>query len=150
MQNLTKIIAGLIFISIFAACSHKDIKKIDLGTGEASWYGPGFNGNKTANGEKYDMNSLTAAHRFLQFNSLVKVSNLSNNLSVTVRINDRGPYHKNRIIDLSKAAAKKIGLIKSGVAKVRIELVGYQPVSFRSFYLHYQNLLYIHKKKKNE
>ncbi|NPA67256.1 MAG: septal ring lytic transglycosylase RlpA family protein [Chlorobi bacterium] len=91
--------------------------------GEASWYGPGFNGKKTASGEIFDMNKLTAAHRKLPFGTMVRVTNLKNNKSVIVRINDRGPYKKGRVIDLSKKAAEVTGLIKDGVAPVKIEIV---------------------------
>lgn len=91
--------------------------------GKASWYGPGFAGRKTANGERFNPSQLTAAHRKLPFNTTVRVTNLDNDKSVVVRINDRGPYAGRRVIDLSKAAAKKIGLIKSGVAMVEIESV---------------------------
>lgn len=97
-----------------------------LETGTASWYGPGFHGKLTANGEKYDMNGLTAAHRTLPFGTKVKVINQDNGKSVIVRINDRGPYAKGRIIDLSKGAAKKVDMIETGTAKVRLVLM--QPV----------------------
>lgn len=97
-----------------------------LETGTASWYGPGFHGKLTANGEKYDMNGLTAAHRTLPFGTKVKVINQDNGKSVVVRINDRGPYAKGRIIDLSKGAAKKVDMIETGTAKVRLVLM--QPV----------------------
>ena len=90
--------------------------------GMAAWYGDKFNGRKTASGERFNMHELTAAHRTLPFNSLVKVTNLNNKASVVVRINDRGPFARNRIIDLSRAAAPKIGLDRSGTAPVRIEL----------------------------
>lgn len=96
-------------------------KKIEEGI--ASWYGPTFHGKLTANGEKYDMYGLTAAHRTLPFNSIVKVKNLDNGKSVQVRINDRGPYAKNRIIDLSKKAAKEIGMLAPGTAKVELILL---------------------------
>lgn len=99
----------------------KTIKKIE--SGRASWYGPNFHGKLTANGEEYDMNALTAAHRTLPFNSIVKVVNLDNGESVKVRINDRGPYAKNRIIDLSKGAAKSINMIGNGTANVELILV---------------------------
>jgi len=92
--------------------------------GNASWYGPGFAGRKTANGERFNPSQLTAAHKTLPFNTTVKVTNLENDKSVVVRINDRGPYAGRRIIDLSKAAAKKIDLIGKGVAMVEIETVG--------------------------
>jgi len=88
----------------------------------ASYYADEFDGRTTANGERFDMHDLTAAHQTLPFNTRVRVTNLSNSLSVVVRINDRGPFKKNRIIDLSFAAAEKIGLIGPGTAKVEIEL----------------------------
>lgn len=89
-------------------------------TGEASWYGPGFHGNQTANGERYNQNALTAAHRTLPFNSIVRVISLENNKYVDVRINDRGPFVGDRIIDLSRAAASRIDMIQSGTANVRL------------------------------
>ncbi|MBX9853126.1 MAG: septal ring lytic transglycosylase RlpA family protein [Cytophagaceae bacterium] len=92
-------------------------------TGMASYYASKFHGKKTACGEKYDMYALTAAHNTLPFHTYVKVTNLKNNKTVIVRINDRGPHAKGRIIDLSKAAAEKIGLIQDGVGKVRIEVI---------------------------
>lgn len=91
--------------------------------GIASWYGPGFAGRLTANGEIFDPNELTAAHRTLPFGTRVRVVNLANGQSVVVRINDRGPFKPGRIIDLSRAAAERIGLVRSGTGQVRIELV---------------------------
>ncbi len=91
--------------------------------GKASWYGPGFAGRKTANGERFNPNQLTAAHKKLPFNTTLRVTNLDNGKSVIVRINDRGPYAGRRIIDLSKAAAKKIDMLGSGTAMVEIETV---------------------------
>lgn len=88
--------------------------------GKASWYGSKFHGNKTANGEKYNMYELTAAHKTLPFDTKVRVVNLKNKKSVIVRINDRGPFAKNRIIDLSYKAAKKIGIDKTGTARVKL------------------------------
>lgn len=89
-------------------------------TGMASWYGPGFNGMLTASGEVFNTHHLTAAHRTLPFNALVLVQNTSNGKSVVVRITDRGPFANNRIIDLSKKAAKKIGMLGRGVAHVKL------------------------------
>ena len=88
--------------------------------GEASWYGKKFHGRKTANGETYDMHKKSAAHKILPFDTVVKVENLSNGKYTIVRINDRGPFMKGRIIDLSLAAAKEIDLVGPGVARVRI------------------------------
>ena len=90
----------------------------------ASYYADKYHGRKTSNGEIFNMYDLTAAHKTLPFNTKVKVTNLSNGKSVVVRINDRGPFVKGREIDLSKAAAVKIGMIKSGTAKVSLEILG--------------------------
>lgn len=92
-------------------------------TGMASYYAHKFHGRKTASGERFDMHDLTAAHPTLPFNTRVRVTNLSTKQSVVVRVNDRGPFKKGRIIDVSLAAAKKIGLLGSGTAKVSIEVV---------------------------
>jgi rare lipoprotein A len=91
--------------------------------GVASWYGPDFHGKKTANGETYDMDDLTAAHKTLPFNTVVRVENLDNGRSVVVRINDRGPYVGNRVIDLSRKAAQEIQMIGPGTARVRLVLL---------------------------
>lgn len=92
-------------------------------TGIASWYGPGFQGHKTANGEVFDMNELTGAHRTLQMPSLVRVTNLENGRSLIVRINDRGPFKRGRVIDLSKRAADLLGFRGTGTAKVKLQLL---------------------------
>lgn len=92
-------------------------------TGIASWYGPTFHGKRTANGEIYDQNELTAAHRTLQMPSLVRVTNLDNGRSIVVRINDRGPFKRGRVIDVSKRAAELLGFIKNGTARVRLEVL---------------------------
>ena len=91
--------------------------------GNASWYGAPFHGRKASNGEIYDMNKLTAAHRTLPFNSMVRVTNLNNGKTTTVRITDRGPFVDNRIIDLSRAAAQEIESIGPGIVPVRIEVL---------------------------
>jgi peptidoglycan lytic transglycosylase len=91
--------------------------------GVASWYGIPFNGHRTSNGEIYDMHAFTAAHRTLPFGSLVRVTNLRNGLQTEVRINDRGPFVANRIIDLSLSAAQAIGMVGPGTAPVRLEVV---------------------------
>lgn len=91
--------------------------------GIASWYGSDFHNRKTANGEKYDMNTLTAAHRTLPLPSVVKVTNLENGRSLVLRVNDRGPYAKNRIIDISKRGAALLGYQTQGTAKVRVEVM---------------------------
>ena len=94
-----------------------------LGTGRASYYGKRFHGRMTANGELFDMNAMTAAHKTLPFGTLVRVTNARNGRSVVVRINDRGPFIRGRVIDLSRAAARRIGMIQSGHAQVQMELV---------------------------
>lgn len=94
-----------------------------LGEGKASWYGPNFHGQLTASGERYDMRELTAAHPSLPFNTFVWVENRDNGRAVLVRINDRGPYATDRIIDFSRQAAKKLGMTGTGLAKVNLYLV---------------------------
>ncbi len=96
--------------------------------GKASWYGKRFHGRRTASGEPYNMYDFTAAHRTLPMNTYVRVVNLNNNRSVIVRINDRGPFIRNRIIDLSYAAAKRLGMVKHGVADVKIQVLGREVV----------------------
>ena len=88
--------------------------------GIASWYGPGFHGKRTANGETYDMNAMTAAHKILPLGSIVRITNKSNGRSLVLRINDRGPFVDDRVIDLSRAAADKLDIISKGTAPVRI------------------------------
>jgi rare lipoprotein A len=92
-------------------------------TGHASWYGPRFHGRKTASGAIFDQNHYTAAHPNLPLGSRVRVVNLENQKSVDVEINDRGPYVPGRIIDLSRAAARALGMIEDGITRVRIELL---------------------------
>lgn len=94
-----------------------------LGTGIASYYGRRFHGRRTANGERFNMNALTAAHRTLPFGSLVEVTNPRNGRSVVVRINDRGPFVRGRTIDLSRAAAQQLGMISRGHARVELALL---------------------------
>lgn len=93
-------------------------------SGMASWYGPGFHGRRSANGEVYNQNALTAAHKSLPFGTKVRVTHVRSGRSVVVRINDRGPYAGGRIIDLSAAAARIVGVMQSGVAPVRVEVLG--------------------------
>ena len=92
-------------------------------TGIASWYGPNFHGKKTANGEIFDQNELTAAHKTLPLPSIVRVTNLENGRSLIVRVNDRGPYARGRIIDMSKRSAELLGFRRQGVAKVRVQVL---------------------------
>lgn len=94
---------------------------ISVQQGKASYYGTRHHGRKTASGEPFNKHALTAAHRTLPFGSRVRVTNLSNQKSVVVRINDRGPYAKGRIIDLSEQAARELNMIRAGVARVKVE-----------------------------
>jgi len=91
--------------------------------GQASWYGPGFYGNRTASGEVLRRGSLTAAHRHLPFGTKVRVTNLHNGRSAVVRINDRGPFHGHRVIDLAHGAASELGVVASGTANVKLEVL---------------------------
>jgi rare lipoprotein A len=89
--------------------------------GVASWYGPGFHGRKTASGERFNQRHLTCAHRTLPFGTKVKVTNLNNGEALVVTVNDRGPFVRNRLIDLSREAAQRLGIIATGTARVRVE-----------------------------
>jgi len=102
---------------------NQPVRPIKTWVGNASWYGPGFNGRKTANGESFNSEALTAAHPNLPFGSLVRVVNTRSGQFELVRINDRGPYQEGREIDVSYRVARKIGLIHSGVSQVRLELI---------------------------
>lgn len=133
MRYLFPLIAISLFISSCGTSSRLGAEKANtdvsksagekIEEGIASWYGPKFHGKLTANGEKYDMYGLTAAHRTLPFNTILKVKNMENGQSVQVRINDRGPYAKNRIIDLSKKAAQEINMLGPGTARVSLILM---------------------------
>ncbi|MGF1651470.1 MAG: septal ring lytic transglycosylase RlpA family protein [Hyphomicrobiaceae bacterium] len=98
--------------------------------GEASWYGEGFHGKPTANGELYDQASMTAAHPTLPMPSFVRVTNLANGRTVLVRVNNRGPFKRGRIIDVSKAAADALGFAQHGITRVRVQYVGPAPLEF--------------------
>lgn len=120
-------LAFLMITVIFAASCNITGNKIHpdclIETGIASWYGSDYHGTTTANGETYNMNSLTAAHKTLPFNTVVHVVNLDNGKNVTVRINNRGPFVEGRVIDLSREAARKIDIITAGLADVELHLV---------------------------
>ena len=107
-----------------AAAQEAGDDETELAGGMASYYSREIAGNRTANGEVCDPSELTAAHRTLPFGSKVRVTNLSNGQSVVVRINDRGPFGRGRVIDISHAAAKEIGMHRSGTARVRLALLG--------------------------
>lgn len=104
-------------------------------TGVASWYGPGFHGKSTANGERYDQSDRTAAHRTLQMPAVVRVTNLDNGLSTVVRVNDRGPFARSRVIDLSRTAAQEIDMIGRGTARVRIDQLSTESMTVKEIAL---------------
>ncbi len=114
---------------LLSACSWvpKGASQLDVGIedrGVASWYGESFHGRQAANGELFDMEALTAAHRTLPLGSVVRVVNLANGKHLHVRITDRGPYVNNRILDLSRGAAARLGMMEGGLSVVRVQLVG--------------------------
>ena len=109
------------------ALKSEPVKPIKVWVGNASWYGPNFDGKKTANGERFNAESLTAAHPNLPFGSWVRIVNVRNGKFEVVRINDRGPYQEGREIDVSYRVARNIGLIHSGVSQVRLELMQLPP-----------------------
>lgn len=118
--------AALLFVACAGHPSPPPMGSVVTGwqeEGEASWYGPGFHGRRTASGEVYDMEAMTAAHRELPFGSRVRVINLDNGRETRVRINDRGPFARGRVLDLSRAAAREIDMLGSGTARVRIEVL---------------------------
>jgi rare lipoprotein A len=121
-------VAAAVALLLLAGCAKKPRtpKPARIGkteTGIASWYGHPYHGRRAASGEIYDMEKLTAAHRTLPFDTWVRVRNLGNGKTVEVRINDRGPFVRGRIIDLSRAAARQIGMIGPGTARVRLEVI---------------------------
>jgi rare lipoprotein A len=136
MRNIGFSLGLMLASSIFVGCisaprftSSKSERDFDYESismveeGMASYYADEFQGRQTSNGETFDMNQFTAAHQTLPFNSKVRVTNLTNGKSVVVRINDRGPFKDDRIIDLSLAAAKEIELISTGTGRVRLEVI---------------------------
>ena len=128
LKSFTRVELLILVLLLFAgscSTSRTGVKKSGKSyqSGMASWYGPKFHGRQTANGERYDMDKLTAAHRTLPFDTYVRVLNRDNGREVTVRINDRGPFAKGRIIDLSRAAANKIGMIGPGIARVELTII---------------------------
>jgi rare lipoprotein A len=132
-MKIISFVSGLIFLVLLNGCHNEGTTQTSENTspeeakgamvkqqGQASWYGPGFNGKTTANGETYNQNTLTAASTTLPLGTTAKVTNVETGKSVTVKVNDRGPYVGNRVMDLSKAAANKIGINDKGVGKVKI------------------------------
>lgn len=112
---------GIVCCLVVAGCATWTEPQEQMG--DASWYGPGFHGRKTASGEVFDMHARTAAHRTLPFGALVRVTRLDTGASTVVRINDRGPFKPGRVIDLSNGAARDIDMVRDGVARVRIDVL---------------------------
>jgi len=112
---------GLVGVAGFPSIARARSPRKTAATGRASWYGPGFAGRATANGERFDPAGLTAAHRDLPFGTPVRVTNLHNGRTVVVTINDRGPYVKGRLLDVSLGAARALGMLRRGVASVLIQ-----------------------------
>lgn len=130
---MTRGAALLLGAALLAGCAHHPRYRFPpafappvgfVEEGVASWYGPGYHGRRTSSGERYDQDELTAAHATWTFGTRVRVTFLRTGRSVVVRINDRFPNHKGRVIDLSRAAARQIGLIGPGTGRVRLEVVG--------------------------
>jgi rare lipoprotein A (peptidoglycan hydrolase) len=114
-------------VCMLASCAPYQARKrgqLYKADGLASWYGPGFNGRRTSSGERYNQREMTAAHKTLPFGSAVKVTNVENGKSCVVRINDRGPFVRGRVIDLSKAAALKLDMVGAGTARVKLATLG--------------------------
>ena len=132
---MTRLLSGfapaLALILLIAACASEPGRAASeragssayQAVGVASWYGAKFHGRTTASGEPFDMHALTAAHPNLPFGTKVRVTNLENGRTVVLRINDRGPFAKRRIIDVSRQAAERLGFVKAGLAKVRVEAI---------------------------
>ena len=126
--------ATLFVVSFVAGCSSPAPKPVYfpgypvgyIERGMASWYGPGFHGNKTANGERYDMHKLTAAHRTLPLGTIAVVRSATTGKEVTVRINDRGPFAKGRVLDLSYAGAQTLGMVGHGTDQIELRVIGFQ------------------------
>ena len=113
----------LLFLLLASACSGLGRRSGEPERGVASWYGPGFHHRRTANGEVFDQDALTAAHQTLPFHTVVEVRNLDNGKAVRVRVNDRGPFVKNRVIDLSRGAARAIDMLGPGTARVELRIL---------------------------
>lgn len=129
----TALLLAILLAPFAAGCASSRPKGVTIERGIASWYGPGFHGNQTASGQRYDMWALTAAHPTLPLGTIVEVRNLENDQTVRVLINDRGPFKKNRIIDLSRAAAEALGIVGPGTAPVEIVAVGIEPIGGTAF-----------------
>lgn len=119
---MRRLLPFLSLLTLLAGCASHDIDPHGYDeTGGASYYGARHHGKRTASGEAFNQNAMTAAHRQLPFGTRVKVTNLNNDKAVILRVNDRGPHRRGRLIDVSRAAAEQLGMLRSGVAKVRVQ-----------------------------
>ena len=128
--GLTQGLRALVLLALVSGCAR--VSTLPAGQapvagwterGVASWYGDPFHGRQTASGEVYDMEAMTAAHRTLPFGTVVRVDNLDNGRSVTLRINDRGPFIRGRNLDVSRAAARELGMLQAGLARIEITIL---------------------------
>lgn len=135
MRRTLFISLALVASLALSACatSRTRSRGVTIERGIASWYGPGFHGRQTASGERYNMHAMTAAHQTLPFGTVVEVRNLESGKTARVKINDRGPFVGNRIIDLSKRAAQELGIYGPGTALVELVAVGLEPIGGFSF-----------------
>ncbi len=125
MKKQTWLASLSVVVLALAACSSTpEIAAANTQSGKASWYGPGFQGRKTASGERFNMNTYSAAHRTYAFGTKLCVENLHNGRGVTVRVNDRGPFDRGRVVDVSRKAAQSLGMIRSGTTSVRVSVIG--------------------------
>jgi rare lipoprotein A len=142
MSGMDRISFRILFTAIFLIISVSTLPAEVYENGIASWYAGEFQGELTANGEIFDTHEISAAHKSLPFGTIVKVTNEENNLSVEVRINDRGPFVEGRIIDLSKAAAEKIEMVERGIVPVTLEII-YLPEKPESAYSRIEDAEYL-------
>jgi rare lipoprotein A len=119
-----RLVVPVLALGVLSACAVLPVGWTGRQAGLASWYGPGFHGRRTASGTVHTGAALTAAHRSLPFGTRVRVTNLRNGRTVVVVVDDRGPFVRGRVIDLSRAAARRLGMVRDGVVPVRLEVVG--------------------------
>jgi len=122
------------------------MKKGTVKYGKASWYGKPFHGRLTANGERYNMYNMTAAHRTYAMGTILKITNIKNKRSVRVRVNDRGPFYSSRMLDLSYGAARKLGIVKKGIGKIKVEVVSSTRKAYKRKHTYHKNSKFTKKK----
>jgi rare lipoprotein A len=123
MRQLAKVVVFALVTVVYVGCVTSRPGRGYYEMGDASWYGRKFHGRRTASGERYNMRKMTAAHQSLPFGTRVRVTDMATGRAIVVRINDRGPFKKRRIIDLSWGAARRLGMVEKGVAKVGLEIL---------------------------